>query len=198
MGTDAPLTQRRQAENGDVLEIVTHPVRARPAATVALLAYLGVITWALAGFSASALGLSRTSCTALLLLTFAVLLRRWFLPTRYRFDEAGIEVNTLPPRRYPWNRFRSWRKERGGYALSPFSDPRRFDNFRGFFLPLENTVMVLTPRPQACPASAPDDGGSSGHTPPRDEVDATIRALLKEKIDGRPLPVPPSLDPGRP
>lgn len=160
-----------------MLEIVVHPARVRPLASAVVLAYLGLASWGLAHLSASALGLTVPGCAAALAGVFAVLMRRWFVPTRYRFDDDGIEVGGWPPRRWRWRRFRSWRKERGGYFLSPFTNPRRFDHFRGLFMPLEY-VIHLSPAPP--PATA-----VTGDIASRTDAHAAITACLKEKIDGR-------------
>lgn len=178
------------ARDGVRLDVVVHPARVHPRTTVALLLYLIVTSWLLSRFSAPALGLSVPACAGLVMLAFVVLLRRWFFPTRYGFDDAGVEVSGFSPRRYPWSRFRSWRRERGGYTLSPFSNPRRFDHFRGIFLPLRNCWSVVNDHPRALPASPGEGSAPSGQTPPRHDLDTTLQALLKEKIDERQVPVP--------
>lgn len=180
------------AADGMRLDIVVHPARRRPRTTVFLLLYLTLTSWLMARFSSPALGLSVPACAGLVMLAFVVLLRRWFFPTRYRFDDDGVEVSGFPPRRYPWSRFRSWRRERAGWTLSPFSDPRRFDHFRGLFMPLDKSARA-TAAPRRTVATERD-----GEPPPRshlggaslrDDLDTTLQALLKEKIDGRTVPV---------
>lgn len=190
MRSDSLAENRLVTPEAPLLDLVVHPARVRPGTTLVLLVYLGLASWLLARFSATSLGLSTPACAGLVMFAFVVLLRAWFVPTRYRFDHAGVEVSGIPPRRYPWRRFRSWRKVRGGYSLSPFSNPRRFDHFRGLFLPLENCWFVASFRPQALPDHPENEAGLSGPSPRLLSLDTQVQALLKEKVDGRSVPVP--------
>jgi uncharacterized membrane protein len=63
-------------------------------------------------------------------------LRGFVLPTRYKIDHKGIEVDrTFYKVRKSWDDFRSYAAERNGVFLSPFSVKHRMENFRGLFVP---------------------------------------------------------------
>ncbi|NDD28878.1 MAG: hypothetical protein EB084_11495 [Proteobacteria bacterium] len=140
-----------------LLDVTVHPARARPVATVGLVVYLCATSMGLGQLASPLLDLSPSAWSGLLTVVFLALLHRWFLPTRYRLDESGFEVRCLTPRHYPYARFRSCTAQRRGCWLSPYTNPRRFDSFRGLFVPLDET-----------------------------EASARLHALLREKIDGRP------------
>jgi hypothetical protein len=150
------------------LTFVVHPARARPVRTALLLAWLALAAWGLALLVPLPAVDARLTGGALFLVMLAML-GGWFLPTRYAIDLNGIEVRRLRRRFYPWSRFRGWRRERTGYFLSPFSDTRRFDNFRGLFIFLDNFVVFFSGQ----------DGSS---------VSEALQAFLEEKIGGDPAP----------
>lgn len=147
------------------LEVVVWPARAQARKTGALLIYLSVVAWVLGvTLLAPLLAITAPAGALLVFVGMLFLLRAWFLPTRYRFSENGIEHRALRTRRFPWSRFRSVRREPHGYYLSPFSNPRRFDNFRGLYLFVDNFVSS-SPRSRS---GAP--------------LDTTIATILREKI----------------
>lgn len=143
-------------------EFVVHPARAQPAKTAAVLLYVGLAAWTMGGLAPFG--------TWIVIGASAWILRGWFLPTRYRIDEHGIEVRSLALRVYPWTRFRGWRRERSGFYLSPFSDVGRFDNFRGLFIFLDNFVVFFS--------------HGDGPTSPAEN----LQALLEEHIGGHSAP----------
>ncbi|NKB66587.1 MAG: hypothetical protein GKR89_05965 [Candidatus Latescibacteria bacterium] len=61
---------------------------------------------------------------------------RYFLPTRYRIDERGVEITHLQTRLHPWSNFRRAAIDRHGIFLSPFARRHRLDSFRGVHLRL--------------------------------------------------------------
>ena len=62
-------------------------------------------------------------------------LSRYFLPTRYALDEAGVcIVHAGVRRRIPWRRVRRVNVSRDGILLSPTEGPSRLDSFRGCHL----------------------------------------------------------------
>ncbi|MDP6778292.1 MAG: hypothetical protein QGI83_16170 [Candidatus Latescibacteria bacterium] len=72
------------------------------------------------------------------LLSFCLLtgaLLRFYVPTRYRLDDDGVEVSFLGVERVtPWSRIRRIRSDRRGAFLSPFDRPSRLDAYRGVYL----------------------------------------------------------------
>lgn len=132
---------REGAEAQTSLEILVHPARARPLMTAFLVVFLTTLAATLGpALVAPLLCLRSQPGTALLLVLLAVAQRGYLLPTRYRFDEAGVSTTSLGTRTWHWARFRCWRRERGGVYLSPFSDPTRFDHYRGLFLPVDTAA----------------------------------------------------------
>jgi len=72
-------------------------------------------------------------------------LRGFVLPTRYKLDRQGLEINrTFYKVRKSWSDFRSYTLERNGVFLSPFSVKHRMENFRGVFVPTgDNRQQVI-------------------------------------------------------
>jgi len=66
-------------------------------------------------------------------------LRSFVLPTRYKINSQGIEIDrTFYKVRKSWSEFRSYVVERNGVFLSPFGIKHRLENFRGVFVPTGN------------------------------------------------------------
>ena len=62
-------------------------------------------------------------------------LASFFLPTQYVLYTGGLESRFLGMnRRFTWDQFRSYYPDRNGVLLSPFLQPSRLENFRGFYL----------------------------------------------------------------
>lgn len=106
-----------------------HPLRDGAPASYAVTASLAglcvLMRYAFGGWEWAALA------AALLFLSLA----RWFLPTEYRLDDAGVEVRFLGrAARRPWSDFRALYAHRMGVHLSPFVRPQALDPFRGLFL----------------------------------------------------------------
>lgn len=61
--------------------------------------------------------------------------RQFFLPTSYKLDAEGVEIQFLFYRRYkPWKNLRSYYRDKNGVLLSPFPTRSRLENFRGMYL----------------------------------------------------------------
>ena len=61
--------------------------------------------------------------------------RQWFLPTRYRVDDQGAQMQLLfYRRRQDWSRIKRASANRRGVLLSPFPFPSRLEAFRGMYL----------------------------------------------------------------
>lgn len=128
------------------MQFVVHPARRQPLKTLGVVLYLALMAWGLgASLLAPMLSISAGAAAFVVFVALLMPLRAWFLPTRYRIDDDGIEVGGWRTRRFSWNRFRAWRRERNGVYLSPFSDTSRFDNFRGLFIVLGNFVVSPSP-----------------------------------------------------
>lgn len=111
--------------------LTIHPARKNLPLTLLLGALMLGIAWFFARLFQNYLW----GILAVLLFLFS--LRAYFLPRTYFFREAGLSVKT-PGREtfFPWEKFRSFQIYPRGVYLSPLSDPRRFDRFRGIYLPL--------------------------------------------------------------
>jgi hypothetical protein len=77
--------------------------------------------------------------TALALLGLLLLnLSEHFLPSYYRFEEAGVEISRGPWRHFhPLAKFKGYCNDRNGILLSPFTMRHPLEGFRGVFLALE-------------------------------------------------------------
>ncbi len=73
---------------------------------------------------------------ALLAMAFLVgSLVRYFVPTHYELDAAGVSVRFLGHvRRVPWGQIRRFAVRREGVQMSPFERPSRLEAFRGTFV----------------------------------------------------------------
>ncbi len=62
-------------------------------------------------------------------------LARYFVPTYYEFDPAGVSVRFLGRvRRIPWGHIRRFAVHAEGVQMSPFERPSRLEAFRGTFV----------------------------------------------------------------
>lgn len=86
----------------------------------------------------------------------------YFLPTDYTFYAGGIESRFLGvKRRFTWDQFRSFYRDRHGVLLSPFPQPSRLENFRGIYLRFGGSakeVMRLVSERVKPPGDSPGDG----------------------------------------
>lgn len=108
------------------LEWTAHPARRRPDLVALCAAVVLLSAWAiLVTLEAPWLAL-----LGAVLLVIAI--APFWMRTRYRIDEAGVEE-----RRWPRRRRRAWRELRrvqvgpGAALVSPFAAPHRLDRFRG-------------------------------------------------------------------
>ncbi len=133
------------SEAGGSLHWRVYPAHQRPAVTVGLLAYMLGLSWLAGPFLLGAASIAEPrgiGGASLVFCAFYLALARWFFPTEYRIDDEGVHSRFMFIRRdWPWSRFRSWRRERGGIYMSPLSDPIRFDRFRGVMLLVDETSL---------------------------------------------------------
>jgi hypothetical protein len=110
-----------------------HPLRQNPRKTVLLVLILAGI---LAIVQMSFGDLLWTAVSAVLLCGW---LARYFFPTTYECDDAGIRVRFLGfVRERRWEEFRRCEVYRTGIYVSPFARANILDNFRGLFILFEN------------------------------------------------------------
>lgn len=68
-------------------------------------------------------------------LFFIITNTSFFMPSRYTLTEDKLVMDRIIYRKsYVWTRFRSFFIDKNGVYLSPYSDLRKFDCFRGVFL----------------------------------------------------------------
>jgi len=111
------------------LSWVVHPLRQEPPLkTAALVA-------AIAGVSAlAALSLEGVVYGLVSAVVLALSMARYFLPTRYTADGAGVSLGLFTPRQRPWQSFARVEQRPDGLFLSPFARPTRLDSYRGVYL----------------------------------------------------------------
>jgi len=85
----------------------------------------------------------------------------YFLPTDYAFYTGGVESTFLGVhRRFTWEQFRSFYRDRNGVLLSPFPQPSRLENFRGVYLRFdgcaEQVMAIVTERVSVSAETKPD------------------------------------------
>jgi hypothetical protein len=131
----------------------SHPVRQGGRRLVWVLAVFVIIPGALALFYGPFFGL-------LAFLMLAGSLGTYFLPTDYILTATGVESRFIGvPRRFRWEQFRSFYRDRHGVLLSPFPRPSRLENFRGLYLRFDgfaDAVMAVV-----AARIIPPDAGSS-------------------------------------
>ena len=114
----------------DVLRWEDHPLRSESPARSAALA--GLIA---ASAVAAAVGFGHWFYGAFSLAVLTLSVSRYFFPTHYQLDGAGVASYHLGiGRSRRWDEFRRVDERADGLFLSPFARPRRLDAFRGVFL----------------------------------------------------------------
>jgi hypothetical protein len=107
---------------------VSWPLRDEPLRKTSLLFIVLGVTVALSAMITLSAGLM----AALLLF---VLLGPYFLPTRYRVSESGVEKRfPLFNRSRSWDAYKRYAVLKDGVFLGTFAKPSRLDSFRGDFL----------------------------------------------------------------
>ncbi|MEZ4399898.1 MAG: hypothetical protein R3B06_07755 [Kofleriaceae bacterium] len=108
------------------LSWTSHPARRRPDQVALVVAVVLLSSWTVL-VTLEAPGLALLAAVLLI-----VAVAPFWLPTRYRFDDEGVEE-----RRWPRRRYRRWAELRRvdvggrGLLLSPFARPRWLDRYRG-------------------------------------------------------------------
>ncbi|MBI5266563.1 MAG: hypothetical protein HY851_04940 [candidate division Zixibacteria bacterium] len=126
------------APTGPALEWVVHPVRRRPWVSVAVSLFV-VCVIGLVRFS--------TDSQAFAVLTAIIMvasLAKFYFPTRYRIDDAGVTVKTTTQTlKKEWSLYRSCYPDKNGILLSPFAEPSRLENFRGLYLMYDKNAEAV-------------------------------------------------------
>ena len=89
----------------------------------------------------------------------------YFLPTDYAFYAGGVESRFLGVnRRFTWEQFRSFYRDRNGVLLSPFPQPSRLENFRGVYLRFngcgEQVMTIVSEHVKPQTTGTPDSGST--------------------------------------
>lgn len=120
-------------ETEAVLTWVSHPMRRswkKTAAAATFILLMGVVT----GYIMEAPGFGLIA----VLILFGSL-AKFFLPTRYTFDDTGVTVKTTTQTfTRQWSVFRSYYTDKNGVLLSPFVVPSRLENFRGLYVTFDD------------------------------------------------------------
>lgn len=112
------------------MTLVFHPAKEKPKVAALLAFGLGILLQALWQWVSPLPALALWA-----VLVFS--LRDFYLPSTYEMAAEGLTVKKLfGARSYPWQRFRSFVKDRNGVFLSPYRTRRATENQRGLFLPL--------------------------------------------------------------
>jgi hypothetical protein len=111
------------------LSWVVHPLtQESPHKSAALVACIA----AFALLAAASLDGALYGVISLVVLTLSTI--RYFLPTRYRVDSAGVAWRLLVEHHRPWHQFARVEERPDGLFLSPFTHPTRLDAYRGLHL----------------------------------------------------------------
>jgi len=139
-------------ESGQSLAWNCHPANRRPWVTAGVTGF--ILVCAMLVYIVMD---SKAFATLALVILFASLAKFYF-PTRYRLDDAGITVRTSTQTLHKeWSIYRSMYPDRNGVLLSPFAEPSRLENFRGLYLMFANNgdevVEFIKPRLGTKPAT---------------------------------------------
>ena len=122
-------------DEGETLAWVCHPVKRRPAVSVAVTVFL-VIAAVLVYWSTSS-----NLLTVLALVVLLASLAKFYFPTRYKLTEKGFHVTTTTQKLFrEWSMFRTYHPDRNGVLLSPFTRRTRLENFRGYYMMFEGNA----------------------------------------------------------
>jgi hypothetical protein len=114
------------------LEWTVHPARRRPAVALGVVALTALAGWACADWG----GGWGWGVLAAVLLT--VSLRRFYLPTTYRLDDAGVTVQNLARIDFlPWPEVRRFRYDDGGAFISSRAVASLRDRYTGLQIAFE-------------------------------------------------------------
>ena len=126
--------------SADVLRWQAHPLRQeKPAKSILLVALV------VASSAAAAVGFEHWFYGIFSLGALTASLSRYFFPTRYMLDGAGISSEHLGlKQRRSWAEFRRVEEHRDGIFLRSSVLPSRLDSFRGVFLRCDQNREEVT------------------------------------------------------
>ena len=117
------------SDAGTTFEYQSLPLRDDYPRSVALVAIVSAVSVAIG------VSFSDPRWAAFAALCLGISLARYFLPTSYRLDEAGVRARFLGREvARPWAEVRGLYPHRDGVHLSPFVKPSALDPFRGIFV----------------------------------------------------------------
>jgi hypothetical protein len=139
-------------DEGPVLEWRCHPVKRRPAMSVAVTAFIMVVG-VLVHYATESRLLGILAAVILL-----ASLAKFYFPTVYRLTNHGVTVKTTTQTLVkPWSMYRSFYPDKNGVLLSPFGRPSRLETFRGIYLMFNNNrdevLAFIEPRVDTLNAS---------------------------------------------
>jgi len=124
-----------EADNGATLAWTVHPVKRRPFVSVAVSLFI-VLVAVLIYVSTNS-----NAFTVLGLVIMMLSLAKFYFPTHYAMDTAGITIRTTTQTlKKKWSQYRSAYPDKNGVLLSPFTEPSRLENFRGLYVMFENNA----------------------------------------------------------
>jgi hypothetical protein len=120
-------------DEGEILEWSCHPVRRRPAVSVAVTVFIFIVTISI--YYATMSKWFAILAAVILLASLA----KFYFPTAYRLSDRRIVVKTTTQTlSKEWSLYRSFYPDKNGVLLSPFVGPSRLENFRGLYLMFNN------------------------------------------------------------
>jgi len=124
---------------GEVLQWTVHPVKRKPMVSVLVTLFIAAVAVMIYWSTESQL------FTVLGLLIFSLALAKFYVPTKYRLSDKNIMVAGTSQKLYKdWKQFRTFYPDKNGVFLSPFVEPSRLENFRGFYLMTEKNIEEVT------------------------------------------------------
>ncbi len=122
-------TREKIAEEGNLFEWTTHPMKRRPRAAILVSIFITLCA-VLAWYATDMLWFG-----ILALLVLFASLTKFYLPTRFILTDKAVRIKTSTTTiRREWKQFRSYYPDKNGVLLSPFIEPSRLENFRGMYL----------------------------------------------------------------
>ena len=156
-GTRPPQsTESRDDSTGDSHSWKCHPVKRRPLISIAVTAFICMITIGVY-YAAESLAFA-----SLALIVLVASLARFYLPTQYQLTHDEIIVKSLTQTlRKKWSIYRTVYPDKNGVFISPFIGRSRLENFRGLYLmcPDDNDSVAEFARERI--ASAHSDGDNT-------------------------------------
>jgi hypothetical protein len=131
-GPTRAASKEEPADEGQILEWVSHPAKRNIRTTVIVTVFLALLLVVI---------YFMTYSVWFTVLGFMILygaLASFYFPTRYKFSEKELTIKTtLQTLKKQWSQYRSYYPDKNGVLLSPFVRPTRLENFRGIYIRFE-------------------------------------------------------------